>query len=278
MNELLIYDMYSDYTPDGQTLYSGNFADQYIRNNITNYKFVVQNIIPKLKKSNVQAMNLSSIQFISGNDKINDVVQFTILNPNKITNQDKRLIKHTYYDDSGNIMRYDLMPYFSVRLYGELVYYKADNPSMVAQTTYHRVYPLGYPNQFIEYDQGSSPSQMESVFWFQNELGIKFVREQHQFNSQMKQQNDADISKGDPLQRNVYDEIMSGQWQNDHVQQQPQSNDAYQQIVPSQTRSVTEQQLMESGFFDDFEEVDNIQQISQNSDYAEENNICPPIK
>jgi len=151
INSILLFNQNDTEIQRGQ-LYAGNFADQYIRNNIDNYKFVVQNIAPSIKQGTTRSRQLSSINFFDKDKRIKDVVHFTITDDRLVTNQDNRLIKQRVFDSDTRQMSYELMPYFSVNLNGEKVYYKADVTTMLYDATYHRVYPLGYPNNFIEYD------------------------------------------------------------------------------------------------------------------------------
>lgn len=211
INSILLFGQDDIDVKKGQ-LYAGNFADQYIRNNIDNFKFVVQNIKPSIKQGEVRSRNLSSINFFTKDKRIKDIVHFTITDDRLVTNQDNRLIKQRVIDPLTKQMSYELMPYFSVKLNGEQVYYKADANTMMYDVTYHRVFPLGYPNNFIEYDQNQSPDTMTSIFWFQNREG-RAEWKRRRANDVQQQTQDTIL----PNEPNYYEQIMNSQWNSDDI-------------------------------------------------------------
>ena len=212
INSILLFNQNDTEIQIGQ-LYAGNFADQYIRNNIDNYRFVVQNIAPSIKQGTTRSRQLSSINFFDKDKRIKDVVHFTITDDRLVTNQDNRLIKQRVFDSDTRQMSYELMPYFSVNLNGEKVYYKADVTTMLYDATYHRVYPLGYPNNFIEYDQNQSPDTMTSIFWFQNEEGRREFK--RRIADDVRNETKETML---PNETNYYEQIMNSQWNSDQIE------------------------------------------------------------
>lgn len=126
-----------------------NFVSQYIYNHLDNKKFV-----PEVPSS-------SQVKFTDSEGKPLDTVAFTIgLNPNT---GDMAAIKKEVYDSDGNV-EYEFCRFISRRENKKTLYYELSNEyTEEGDPIYVRIEPLGYKNNFLEYDYYSTAHEMKSV-------------------------------------------------------------------------------------------------------------------
>lgn len=125
------------------------FVDQYVYNHLDNRK-----LVPELPDT-------SSVKFIGENNEIKDKVIFVI--ENNSTFGDKKIIKKRIDTPDGPI--YDFFKYIGKRIKGGYTYYKlsALNTEQPNVATYERIEPLGFKNNFIEYEYGKDAEEMGTV-------------------------------------------------------------------------------------------------------------------
>ena len=135
-----------------------DFVEQYIYNHLDDRTFVPE--IP----------NDTTVEFTENEGKkIKDTVVFTI--DESSNSSDKKVVKDTYVVEGEELPIF--IPFITKKVNGNYVYYKfqgnstniteegeAINPS---KAVYKRIEPLGYKNNFIEYEYGKSVQEVESV-------------------------------------------------------------------------------------------------------------------
>lgn len=125
------------------------FVDQYVYNHLDNRK-----LIPEIPDT-------ASVQFIGEDNEVKDEVTFVI--DDNATFGDKKVIKKRIDTPDGPI--YDFFKYIGRRIRGNYVYYKLSSvgTEQTNVATYERIEPLGFRNNFIEYEYGKDVEEMETV-------------------------------------------------------------------------------------------------------------------
>lgn len=125
------------------------FVDQYVYNHLDNRKLVPE--VP----------DTSSIKFIGEDNEIKDEVTFVI--DDNATFGDKKVIKKRLDSPDGPV--YDFFKYIGKRIRGGWAYYKLESlgTEQGNVATYKRIEPLGYRNNFIEYEYGKDVEEMQTV-------------------------------------------------------------------------------------------------------------------
>lgn len=129
-----------DYTP---------FVEQYIYNHLDNRSFV-----PEITTD-------ASVSFIDENDKIKDEVVFTI--DENANFEDRKVIKDIIKIPEGLV--YNFFKFIGFRHKGNYIYYRLNENESEAFgiAVYRRIEPLGFKNNFLEYEYGKEASDMTSV-------------------------------------------------------------------------------------------------------------------
>lgn len=125
------------------------FVDQYVYNHLDNRK-----LIPEIPDT-------ASVQFIGEDNEAKDEVTFVI--DDNATFGDKKVIKKRI--DTPDGPAYDFFKYIGRRIRGSYVYYKLSSvgTEQTNVATYERIEPLGFRNNFIEYEYGKDVEEMETV-------------------------------------------------------------------------------------------------------------------
>lgn len=125
------------------------FVDQYVYNHLDNRK-----LIPEIPDT-------ASVQFIGEDNEVKDEVTFVI--DDNATFGDKKVIKKRIDTPDGPV--YDFFKYIGRRIRGSYVYYKLSSvgTEQTNVATYERIEPLGFRNNFIEYEYGKDVEEMETV-------------------------------------------------------------------------------------------------------------------
>lgn len=125
------------------------FVDQYVYNHLDNRK-----LIPEIPDT-------ASVQFIGEDNEVKDEVTF-VIDDNAIFG-DKKVIKKRIDTPDGPV--YDFFKYIGRRIRGSYVYYKLSSvgTEQTNVATYERIEPLGFRNNFIEYEYGKDVEEMETV-------------------------------------------------------------------------------------------------------------------
>lgn len=125
------------------------FVDQYVYNHLDNRK-----LIPEIPDT-------ASVQFIGEDNEVKDEVTFVI--DDNATFGDKKVIKKRI--DTPDDPVYDFFKYIGRRIRGSYVYYKLSSvgTEQTNVATYERIEPLGFRNNFIEYEYGKDVEEMETV-------------------------------------------------------------------------------------------------------------------
>lgn len=125
------------------------FIDQYIYNHLNNRKFVPE--IP----------STASTQFVGRDNNILDRVIFTI--DTESNSNDRKIIRNTI--GFGEEQVYDFFDYIARNHNGNMVYYRLtqSDTTLPNVAIYERISPLGFKNNFIEYQYGVDVEDMRSV-------------------------------------------------------------------------------------------------------------------
>lgn len=135
-----------------------DFIEQYIYNHLDDRTFV-----PEIPSD-------TTVEFTENEGKkIKDTITFTI---NESSNSsDKKVVKDTYVVEGVEFPVF--MPFIAKKIKGNYVYYKFQgNSTEVTEegeainpmtAVYKRIEPLGYKNNFIEYEYGKSAQEVKSV-------------------------------------------------------------------------------------------------------------------
>ena len=122
------------------------FIDQYVLNHLDNRR-----LVPMVSDGH-------SIEFKKGNDILDNII---IPLSNEMSSANKSAVRDIEETKEGDLL-VDYYSYLAFRNGGNTIYYKyigRDGDNL----NYERVEPLGYKNQFVEYEYGSDVSEMKSV-------------------------------------------------------------------------------------------------------------------
>lgn len=123
------------------------FVEQYIYNHLDNRKFV-----PEIPSS-------ASVSFTDEKGNLMDEIEIIIDSYSK-DNEAAVRVKNT---DMDGITTYDFFNFIARNHKGKYVYYKLSGMPNPITATYTRIEPLGYKNNFLEYEFGKEASEMETV-------------------------------------------------------------------------------------------------------------------
>lgn len=124
------------------------FIEQYIYNHLDNRRFVPE--VP----------DTSTTKFVDERGDIKDEVTITI--DSASTFGDKAAIRKEQKDKDGN-STYEFFEFIGRRIKGKYVYYRITELDGDNTAIYTRIEPLGYKNNFLEYEWGKSAMEVESV-------------------------------------------------------------------------------------------------------------------
>lgn len=144
------------------------FVDQYIYNHLDN-----RELVPVVSDD-------TTVEFTDENGNIKDNVTFTIDSNSSVS--DRSVVKSTDIVDGYPV--YTFFDYISKNISGNPVYYrliKEDNVTYLNEAEYERFAPLGYRNNFLEYEYGKNASDMVSVI---DESQRNSAYEESEFDSQ----------------------------------------------------------------------------------------------
>lgn len=123
------------------------FVDQYVYNHLDN-----RQLVPEISDTAIT-------EFTDENGSIKDDVTFII--DTASTKGDRAAIKSEMKDEEGNII-YEFMDFIGKKINNKWCYYKLVE-SEENTAIYTRIEPLGYKNNFIEYEYGKEAEEIQSV-------------------------------------------------------------------------------------------------------------------
>ena len=129
------------------------FIDQYMYNHLYNRKLVP--LVP----------NDSTIEFTDseGNIKYDVTVSIDSRSSASDLSVVRKSLKYFDYKMQKNITKYDFCRFIAKRVDDKEIYYVLTSSTEYGDATYTRIDPLGYRNNFIEYEYGKGVNEMRSV-------------------------------------------------------------------------------------------------------------------
>ena len=126
-----------------------NFIEQYVYNHLDNRR-----LVPEIPDG-------SNIKFLDDNEEIKN--EITIYIDESSNFKDKKVVRKVLENSDG--ISYEFFQFIAKKIRGNYVYYKAnlDGTNLPNEMTYIRINPLGYKNNFLEYEYGKEASSMSSV-------------------------------------------------------------------------------------------------------------------
>lgn len=124
------------------------FIEQYVYNHLDN-----RTLVPEVS-------NESSFDFIGDDGKVLDEVTLTIGDRSSL--EDKQVVKKEYRVEG--VTMYEFMKFIGTRIKGKFVYYKLTGETADGKSgIYTRIEPLGFRNNFLEYEYGKNAEDMHTV-------------------------------------------------------------------------------------------------------------------
>ena len=126
-----------------------NFIEQYVYNHLDNRR-----LVPEIPDG-------TSIEFLDSNNNIKDIITVAIDESSSF--KDKKTVRKKVKTSDG--ISYEFFQFIAKKIRGNYIYYKANFEGTILpnEMTYIRINPLGYKNNFLEYEYGKEASAMTSV-------------------------------------------------------------------------------------------------------------------